>query len=76
MVSSHSSPSTAISTVIWGLPARSFLGPMDLTVPDTEEWMKAETNPPGSAITWPTLTLSPTATTGFAGAPICCEREI
>ena len=68
---SHSSPSTAISTCVTKLPARSLRGAMALTVPDTGEWTKAEMNPPGSAITWPTLTLSPTATSGLAGAPRC-----
>ena len=75
MPSSHSSPSTAISMQVWGLPARSLRGPMDLTVPETEEWMNADTKPPGSATTWPTFTLSPTATTGFAGAPMCWDMD-
>ena len=76
MPSSHSSPSRAISMVITGLPARSARGAIDLTVPETEAWMKAETKPPGSAIGWPTFTLSPTATSGFAGAPICCASAM
>ena len=72
---SHSSPSTAISTCIMKLPARSWRGAMALTVPDTGEWTKAEMKPPGSAITWPTSTLSPGATSGLAGAPRCWAIE-
>ena len=38
--------------------------------------MAAETKPAGSAILVPTFTTSPLATTGLAGAPICCPNRI
>jgi phospholipid/cholesterol/gamma-HCH transport system ATP-binding protein len=46
---------------------------INLTVPDTELMMSAEINPDASPSFWPTSTLSPLATTGFAGAPICWD---
>ena len=41
--------------------------------PDTLAWMGAETNPPGSPILCPIFTLSPTATIGLQGAPMCID---
>lgn len=73
--SAQVSPSTAISTCITMLPARSLRGAMPFTVPLAGEWTKAEMNPPGSAITWPVMTASPTATTGLAGAPRCWAMD-
>ena len=76
MSSIHSSPSTSITTALPALPARSFTISIDFTVPLTDECTGAETKPVGLAISWPTLTLSPTATHGSAGAPRCCPIEI
>ena len=38
--------------------------------------MGTDTAPPGSAISVPTLTVSPTLTTGLAGAPMCMDMGI
>jgi hypothetical protein len=48
--SSHSSPSTIITTALHGLPARSFMISIDFTVPETEECTGAEIKPEGLAI--------------------------
>src|SRR5574344_2351236 len=76
MFSIQSSPSTSLITVITGLPAISFTGSIERTVPETEEWTGAETNPFGFAISCPTFTLSPGFTIGSAGAPRCWPIEI
>ena len=47
---------------------------LQINLPETLEWMGAETKPPASAMSWPTLTLSRILTTGFAGAPMCWDR--
>ena len=52
-------------------PMESSISPMRLTLPETPEWIAAETNPPASATGWPTFTRSPAFTRGFAGAPMC-----
>jgi hypothetical protein len=44
---------------------------MALTLPDTLEWIGAETAASLSPMSWPTLTVSPTFTTGLQGAPMC-----
>ena len=41
------------------------------TVPETELTTLAEMNPDASPMICPIFTVSPTATTGVAGAPIC-----
>ena len=46
------------------------------TVPLTDECMLDETKPLAVPIRSPTFTLSPLATHGWAGAPICCESGI
>ena len=48
-------------------------GSIPFTVPDTDECIGAETNPPASAIFCPAFTWSPFCTIGTAGAPICCD---
>ena len=73
MDSSHSSPSTLMMMDGLRYPVASMALSILSTVPETEEKMGAETKPPASAIIVPTFTLSPRATTGLAGAPMCCE---
>jgi len=48
-------------------------GSTAFTVPEMLAWMGAETNPPGSPILCPIFTLSPTATIGLQGAPMCID---
>ena len=55
-------------------PVGTLLGSIFLTVPDTDAWIGADTKPPASAIFCPFKTVSPTATIGVAGAPICCDN--
>ena len=50
IVSTHSSPSTVITTALQGLPARSKTVSMPFTVPDTLECTGAEMNPFAFAI--------------------------
>ena len=52
-------------------PFATLLGSIFFTFPDTELTTLADMNPPASAMICPTSTSSPTATKGFAGAPIC-----
>ena len=55
-------------------PVATSLFSIALTVPDTEECMLADINPPFSAIFCPTRTLSPALTSGLAIAPICWDN--
>ena len=45
---------------------------MAVTVPDTEAWTGTQ-RPWPSPIFWPTVTRSPTLTSGWQGAPMCCD---
>ena len=76
MVSSHSSPSTSMNTAGLAYPLASTIVSIFATFPLTDEWIAADTKPPGSAIFVPTFTTSPLATIGFAGAPICWLNKI
>ena len=49
---------------------------MALTLPDTLEWIGAETAASLSPMSWPTLTVSPTFTTGLQGSSIFCYLEM
>ena len=46
------------------------------TLPETLEYTGEDTNPPGLAMSCPTLTASPGFTTGSAGAPMCMDMGI
>ena len=73
MMSSHWSPSTAIVIAGRRTPPASGTSPTAVTVPETDEWTLADTNPSAAAINCPVTTRSPLATHGTAGAPICCD---
>ena len=64
--------STTICSALAPEATGSFTTP--LTVPETGECTAAESPGAGSAKSCPSSTLSPAATTAFAGAPICCPR--
>ena len=76
IVSSHSSPSTSIYIAGRLYPLASRALSILFTLPDTEEWMFADTKPPALASNVPTFTRSPFFTTACAGAPICWLRGI
>ena len=46
------------------------------TVPDTLEWIGALKNASLSPIFVPTFTVSPLATIGLQGGPMCCDIEM
>ena len=64
-------PSVWMTTASHALPLARRKGSTAVTVPDTLEWILAETTPAASPIRVPTHTLSPFLTTALAGAPIC-----
>ena len=67
------SPSFSTMMDMTLLPFTIMRGSIFFTLPETEQFTTAEMNPPASAIFCPTSTSSPTFTSGFAGAPMCCE---
>ena len=70
------SESLSIITERTFLPIGCGQGSIDFTVPVILECTFADINPSVSPILSPVLTLSSTLTRGFAGLPVCCEREI
>ena len=70
--SSHTrcSPSVSMTMAVSYRPLELSTWSSFFTLPDTPEWMGADTGPPAWAINWPTFTSSPTLTTGWAGAPM------
>ena len=66
------SPSEVISTAGTQAPLEIWIGRRSVTVPETPEWIGAETYPSARPIRVPTNTLSPFLTIGTAVAPICC----
>ena len=73
--STFCSPSGVMTTVVWVDPLDPTMVVISATVPDTPEWMSAETKPPALPTTVPTYTWSPLATAGAAGAPMCCPMD-
>ena len=68
--------SASISIASASRPLGWWAGPTDPILPLAGLWRVDETKPPGSAITCPRATRSPTRTTGRAGAPACWLRGI
>src|SRR5699024_156748 len=64
-------PSVSMTTESHSLPLARRNGSTAVTLPDTLEWMLADTKPPASPISVPTHTSSPFLTVAFAGAPMC-----
>ena len=69
------SPSFAITTHGAFAPDESSLGSIFFTSPETELTILADINPLASPMICPIFTVSPTATTGVAGAPMCWLME-
>ena len=67
------SPSVSMTMAVSYRPLEPRIWSSFFTLPDTPEWMGADTKPPASAISWPTFTVSPALTTGLAGAPMCMD---
>ena len=68
-------PSGVMTTACWAAPLGAVMVVISVTVPETPEWMSAETKPPALPTTVPTYTWSPLATAGAAGAPMCCPMD-
>jgi len=64
-------PSVLMTTESHIRPLERRKGSTAATVPETLEWIFAETKPPASPILVPTNTSSPFLTRAFAGAPMC-----
>ena len=64
-------PSVLMTTESHIRPLLRRYGSTAATVPETLEWILAETKPPASPILVPTNTSSPFFTRAFAGAPMC-----
>jgi len=64
-------PSVLMTTESQVRPLDRRKGSTAATVPETLEWMLAETKPPASPILVPTNTSSPFLTRALAGAPMC-----
>ena len=64
-------PSVLMTTESHIRPLDRRKGSTAATVPETLEWMFAETKPPASPILVPTNTSSPFFTSALAGAPMC-----
>ncbi len=71
--SSGCSSSGVITIASHTAPVARVVFLISFTTPLTGEWTDAETNDAGWAMSCPFSTLSPLLTTGWAGAPICCE---
>ena len=69
-------PSVLMTTESHMRPLDRRKGSTAATVPETLEWMFAETKPPASPIFVPTNTSSPFLTRAFAGAPMCWRMRI
>ena len=65
-----------MTTLITGTPEKWSRGSTADTVPDTLAWTGAETKAGASPTICPTVTLSPTATQGLQGAPMCRDMGI
>ena len=68
--------SFSMTTLITGTPLKWILGSTATTLPDMLAWTGAETKAAGSPTRWPTVTVSPTATQGWHGAPMCMDIGI
>ena len=66
-------PSFSTIIALTFIPVAVSLGSILFTVPETDEWILADMKACPSAIFCPISTLSPFATRGTAGAPICCD---
>lgn len=66
-------PSDSITTAWQVAPINWSMGTIFFTVPDTLAYTGDETKPPGSPMSCPTPTWSPTATTQLAGLPMCID---
>ena len=69
---SVSRPSDSMTMAVCRFPPGWGRASMAVTVPDTEAWTGTQ-RPWPSPIFWPTVTRSPTLTSGWQGAPMCCD---
>ena len=67
-----SRPSDSMTMAVCRFPPGWGRASMAVTVPDTEAWTGTQ-RPWPSPIFWPTVTRSPTLTSGWQGAPMCCD---
>ena len=69
---SVSRPSDSMTMAVCRFPPGWGRASMAVTVPDTEAWTGTQ-RPWPSPIFWPTVTRSPTLTSGWQGAPMCWD---